>query len=307
MNKIKAIFKFIIIILILIILFKYSIILKKSVIEGINLWLYNIFPSLFIMFILNDIIINLNLMQFLNNIISPLFNKIFNLNNYSCLAFILSIFSGTPSAAFILKEMINSNKISIEDANKLISFTFFVNPLFLYNILSLSFSKITIIKIIISHYLANIIIGLLIRKKETKKINLSLNNNSKSSFFKIIPQSIIKSSNILLMILGTIIFYMIISNLVINLFNLPNYLNVILKGLLEISQSLNILPLLQIKTFIKEIITLAIISFGGLSIHTQVFSIIDNTKIKYQNFLIARCLHIIISINLYSIITNIPC
>ena len=161
MNKLKNIFTIILLSIIIYILFKYNSILNTSVIDAVNLWITKVFPSLFIMFIINDIIINTNILNHLTKIINPIFNKIFNTTGNSFEVFLLSIFSGTPSSAFIIKEMFANNKITLESANKLISFTYFSNPLFLYNILNATFNKYITFKIILIHYLSNLIIGLL--------------------------------------------------------------------------------------------------------------------------------------------------
>lgn len=302
MNKIKNYFLIIILFLFIFLLFKYNYIINKSVIDSVNLWLTKVFPSLFIMFIINDIIINTDILNSITTVFNPLFNKIFNTNNNSFEAFLLSLFSGTPSSSFILKEMINNNKIDINSANKLISFTYFSNPLFLYNILNNTFNKHITFKIIIIHYLSNIFIGVLYRNKNTFNNNL-LNNNiiKKESSITILPKSIKKSIDTLIMILGTITFYMILTNLLLNIFKLNNIGIVILKGIFEITQSLNILNTLNCISIIKELLALSIISFGGLSIHTQVLSIISDTKISYKNFFYGRILHILISTITYII------
>ena len=105
------------------------------------------------------------------------------------------------------------------------------------------------------------------------------------------------------MILGTITFYMIISNYLLKIISLNIFGEVILRGILEITQSLNILTNLNILSIIKEIIALSIISFGGLSIHTQILNIISDTNIKYQNFFSGRILHVLLSTNIYFFIT----
>lgn len=302
MNKIKKYSLTFLIFTIIILLFKYNYILQKSVIDGVTLWLTKVFPSLFIMFILNDLIINLDILNSLTKLINPIFNKIFKTTGNCSDVFMLSIFSGTPASAFIIKEMLNTNQITINDANKLISFTFFSNPLFLYNILQLSFNKYITFKIIIIHYLSNLIIGLIFRNKNIIKDNylyLKNTNNNAKNIFLLLPKAIKKSIETLLIILGTIIFYMIITNLIMKILPQNNYLEITIKGILEITQSLNILPTLNSKSIIKETIAIAIISFGGLSIHTQTLSIINDTKIKYKNFLIGRILHTLISTNTY--------
>ena len=302
MNKFKKYFLTFLLIILIIILFKYNYILQTSVLSGVALWLHNVFPSLFIMFILNDLIINLDLLNGLNKLINPLFNKIFKTTGNSSNVFLLSLISGTPSSAFILKEMIRENKIGIKDANKLIAFTYFSNPLFLYNILSLSFNKYITFKIIIIHYITNFFIGLFFRTKGENDNNFSFSpykTSQNNNLFIILPKSIKKSLDTLIMILGTIVFYMIITNLIIEIIPLNNIFEIIIKGIIEITQSLKLIPNLNYLSIIKEIIALSIISFGGLSIHTQVLSIISDTKIIYKNFLIGRILHILISISIY--------
>lgn len=294
-KKISLIFLYTFII-ITIILFKYNYILQQSVIDGVNIWLTKLFPTLFIMFILNDLIINLDILKEINRFINPIFNKIFHTSGNSSNVFLLSIFSGTPTSSFIIKEMLANNNISLNDANKLIAYTFFSNPLFLYNILSLSFNKYITIKIISIHYLSNIIIGLIVRNTyQNEKTNITYTNYTKKNVLLLLPNSINKSLNTLIMILGTIVFYMIITNIVSEIFKLNDLNNVLIKGVLEITLTLNIMPILKIKSIIKEILTIGIISFGGLSIHTQVLSIINDTKISYKNFFIGRVLHTLIS------------
>ena len=296
MNKIKKISLIFLIFMLIIYLFKYNHILEYSVINATEIWLTRVFPTLFIMFILNDLIISLDLLSSLNKLINPIFNKIFKVSGNSSNAFLLSIFSGTPSSAFIIKEMLDNKKITITDANKLISFTFFANPLFLFNILSLSFNNTTTIRIILIHYLSNIIIGLLYRNKyEYYSLSYQDNKVNNINVFIKLASAIKKALDNLLMILGTIVFYMIITNLIINIFNFNIIIELLIKGLLEITQALNILNNVNIITIIKEITAISIISFGGLSIHTQVLSIIKNTKINYKNFFLGRILHVLIS------------
>lgn len=300
MNKLKKFFTIFLLFTFIYILFRYNYILNKSVIDAVMLWLTKVFPSLFIMFILNDIIINTNILSEIIKITNPIFNKIFNTTGYSSQAFLLSLFSGTPSSAFIIKEMLNNQTITLDDANKLIGFTYFSNPLFLYNILNITFNKTITLKIIIIHYLSNIIIGLIYRRKNVSNSKLyHSQNESNKNIFLIISNSTKKSLNTLLMILGTITFYMIITNLIVNIFNLPIFLEIIIKGFLEITQCLNILNQLNTISIIKEIIAISIISFGGLSIHSQVSSLISDTKINYNNFFNSRLLHVFISIIIY--------
>lgn len=259
-------------------IFRYNDVVTLSSLKALELWRVKLFPSLFIMFIINDLIINTEIFKFKNN---------------NTLAFSLSLFSGTPTNAYIIKELYINNKISLNSANRLLLYIYFSNPLFLYNILSSMFNKTIVIKLIIIHYISNFIISLFVKKEITynnkiDQINLKIT--------KVLEQSIKKSINTLLMILGTVTFFMIISNLIVKLFSLNTYLEILIKGVLEITQSLNELAAISLNSKLKQLLALIIISFGGISIHMQVYSILSETKINYKSFLKGRIFQTLISI-----------
>ena len=93
--------------------------------------------------------------------------------------------------------------------------------------------------------------------------------------------------NTLIIILGVITSCLIITNLL----NIKPPFN----GILEITQGLKYISNINNSLLIKTIITTFLISFGGFSIHAQVFSILNNKKIKYIPYLLSRLTHGIIS------------
>ena len=86
-----------ILVLIFLVFKNYSIVLSSSI-KAINLWLYKVFPYLFIMIILNDTLINLN------------FESLFKNKSVYCL--IASLFSGSPTSAIIIGNLYKQNKSS---------------------------------------------------------------------------------------------------------------------------------------------------------------------------------------------------
>ncbi len=269
--------------------------ISTVIMDATNLFLKKVFVSLFPMFILNDLLISLNIPYYFYKIFHKSFLKLFKTNGISAYVFIMSLISGTPSQAIILSELVSSKKISIEEANHYLYFTYFSNPLFLYTMLSFLFQVNIVLKIIIIHYISNLLIAFLVRNKAPKVTNnmLSYNHNSICST---IVLSIKKSMNTLLMILGTIVFYMLFAYVLTNLLPMNAIINTSLKGLLELTSGLHALSSIKIVSEIKEIIAIAIISFGGLSIHTQIRGILEETSITYKNFFIGRILQTIISV-----------
>ena len=279
----------------IILIFKNNKEIANIIINATNLFFKKVFVSLFPMFILNDILIHLNIPYYFYKVFNKLFIKVFHTNGLGAYVFIMSLISGTPSNAYILKELVINNKLSSEEASHFLMFTYFSNPLFSIVMLSTIFPYNTTIKIIIIHYISNLLIAFLMRKKAPKITNINL-QKEKNSSKNILIKSINKSMNTLLMILGSIIFYMLLTYIVTFPILKNHLLKTILSGFLEITNGLNNLIYLETYSKIKEIIAISIISFGGLSIHTQIKSILEDTKINYSSFLKGRIIHVIVSI-----------
>ena len=239
-----------------------------------------IFPSLFIFFIISSILINYGFVELISKIFGKLFRFLFNINNYQSYIFIMSMLSGLPSNAKYIKELLDSELIEENDANHILLFSHFANPLF---ILFMGLNKPYLI--ILAHYLPNIIIGLFIRGFKSSHKTNKINHVSKP-FNKLLSDSITSSFNTLLMVLGLIIIFNIIGNLT-NSF--------ILKYILEMSSSVNYITTINISDKLKAMLVSGILSFGGICVHMQVMSILNNKKIRYTPYLLARLLHFCMS------------
>lgn len=284
----------------IILIFFFLIFIKKDIMyitiyKTTIIWFKNIVPNLFPMFIITSLIIESNLIINICNIFGKFFKKIFNTSIYGFFVFFLSLFTGCPSNAKYLLDLKNNDLITDSEINKLILYTTNYNPLLIMSLLSQYLDKKYILKIIFILIITNIILGLLVRNKPVTLIN----NNYKKK--KINISSIIKNTtDTLLMILGTLIFFNIIINLLpTNNLILKNLLN----GLLEITTALNSLKNISLNNNLLSIIVLIYLSFGGLSIHVQIQSILPN--IKYKEYLSYRLLAIFISLGLY-FISSIP-
>jgi len=262
------------VIFITILIFKNSVIINTNIIFASELFIKKIFPSLFPMFLLSSILINLNIIKYFDFFFIKITNFIFKINNNLSYILIMSLISGFPSSAKIAKEMYDKNIISKKNIQKILLFTHFANPLFIFAMIDKN-AKL----ILFAHFLSNFIIGICTRNflvdNSEKKIKLSNHDNLISSIFNSINNSI----STLLFIFGTITTFYIISSVI----NLP-----IFKILLELSQGLNYIIFLNINDLYKTILCGGLISFGGICIHFQVYGILSELKIKYWPYLIAR-------------------
>ena len=282
----------------------------NSVNFSLNIFKNNIFPSLFPFFVLSNILIKCGLPEFMGNLFKGVMNRVFKIKGVCAFIFFMSIISGNPANAKYTRELYLDGKINKYEATKILCFTCFSNPLFILGTVSLLFlnNKDIGLLILLCHYLGNLFIGLGMRgyhpsKREKEKISLSkaidemhLKRISiKESFGEIITNSLISSIDTLLLILGVITMCLVITTIIDNNLNLNSIFQSVLNGFVEMTQGLKYISLEAIPLKLKCVLTVMILSFGGLSVHMQIMGILSDTDIKYLPFLCARVCHAIIS------------
>ena len=278
----------------------------NSVEFSFSIWKGSIFPSLFPFFIVSEILINYGFVELISEIFKPFMNKVFKVNGAGAFIFIMSLISGFPSSAKYVREIYKKGLIDEKEGTKILMFTHFSNPLFILGTISLTFlnNKEVGFLILIVHYLPNIIIGLIIRNlypSENENNNFSFNNifkimnKKQKSFGEILSIAIKDTINTLLLILGTVTIFLIITTIINNIINITPYYQAILNGTIEMTQGLKYISILDLPLKIKTIISVMFISFGGISVHMQIISILSDTKIKYFPYLVTRVIHALIS------------
>lgn len=278
----------------------------NSVEFSFSIWKSSIFPSLFPFFIISEILINYGFVELVSEIFKPVMNKLFKVNGSGAFVFIMSLISGFPSSAKYIREIYKKGLIDEKEGTKILMFTHFSNPLFILGTISLTFlnNKEVGLLILIAHYLTNIIIGLIIRNlypSKNENNNFSFNNvlkimnKKQKSFGEILSTATKDTINTLLLILGTVTIFLIVTTIIDNMINITPYYQAILNGTIEMTQGLKYISILDLPLKVKTIISVMFISFGGISVHMQIISILSDTKIKYFPYLVARVIHALIS------------
>ncbi len=262
--------------------------------NSVSLFFKRVFPTLFPMFIINDLMIYANIPYYFYLVFNKLFTKLFHIRGIGAYIMFMSLISGTPTSGYLIKNLYLNKIISLEEANHYLYFTYFANPLFLSLILSLSFKASIVLKIILIHYLSNIIIAFLMRKKAPVN-NIGEIKRENNTLSTTLIKSIKRAISTLLVVLGTIAFYVLLTYIITNILPLNPTLKVLLSGFLEITNGLNNLGSLSILPKLKEIMAIIIISFGGLSINTQIKAILEDTPLDFKCFLKGRIIQAIIS------------
>ena len=249
--------------------------IKDQTIYILKISINNIIPILFPTLILSNIIFSSN--------IPYLINKYLKINPI----YILSIISGSPTNAYILK---NNNK----DITKHLSLTNYPSLIFIYNYLLLIFNKRIAIILILLNILSNIILYFVIKPSKLNQPNIN-----KISLIQLITSSISSASTTIISIIATCIFYAILPTSLIN----NTYLKSLLLSITEITSSLNNISIINIPLNIKLLFTIITISTTGLCIQTQILNITNNINIK--EYIKNRLLHLAIYLSLTYIIIHL--
>ena len=272
---------------------------------SLNIWITSLLPALFPFFIVSDILINYDVIKYFPKVIRNSIKYLFNVSDNGLAIILLSMLSGFPSNARNIKNMYLDKKITKEEGEHLLYFTHFSNPMFILGTIPLILNSNKISKyILISHYLANIILGICLRKyNRVNDSNTSNYKEDKHNFGLVLTTSIRKSLDSVLGILGTLTVFLIISTLLINCFNLDNTSSLLIKSILELTSGLKELGSYNLLDKYLFIISSCILSFGGLSVHMQVINELVDTDISYKNYFIGRILQVVLSLGISYLIS----
>lgn len=260
----------------------------KSILDYTNLFITKLFPTNFVFFMLSTILIDQGLIELINNKLK--------LNGSIFYVTIMSILSGIPSGSKYTKDLLEKDLISTKTANYLLAFTHFPNPMFVLNTVTILLNKTIALKILISLILSNLIIALIF--KPSKKEVITINDSPSKDFSESLSKAIIDSLKVILIIYGASVFFYLITVIINKYLTLNVLSHVLLNGIFDLTKGLFSISLLSNK-LLKSLLIIIFFSFGSLSIHIQIKSIITNTSLKYKYFILGRLLQILFATILF--------
>ena len=266
------------------------------------LFFEKVFICTFPFIILSDILIYFDYHIFLKNTIGKLFSKLFNIDPNTSIVIILSLLTSLPANSIYIKNMLDNKLIDMNEANKLLTFTYFPSLSFVFGVIG--FSLYNNLKIGLILYLNcliyNFLIGIYLRKEKFGSVNTKIEN--KNSLMNTIKDSIVKAISSCSLILGNLIIFIILINLLNKYITFNEIFTTFVGGLLELTSGVINIYNLDINLAMKLTLTSFILNFSSLSIIFQSISILDGYKINIKKILIIKLIFSIISTLLFFII-----
>lgn len=301
--------------------------------ESFMLWVNNVVPSLLPFFICIEILKKTNFLKIVGKALNPIMYPIFNVPGCGAFALTMGIASGYPVGAKVASDLYKENLCNKIEAERLIAFTNSSGPLFIIGSIGTGLfldAKIGLL-LFLTHFLANLTVGILFRfykrSLQTTPIISQVSAKTKNyanltfkNLGKVMGEAIQSSISTLLLIAGYIVFFAVLSNVLVNsgissifircIEKFLGLINISIKlsdgiftGILEITNGINKISKLNNISYIESLpIVALILGFGGFSVHMQVASIISEAKLSLKPYLIGKLMQgILASIYTYLI------
>ncbi len=265
----------------LIFILTYPSLIKDNIISSCLLFVTIVMPSFLPMYLIGNLLMNSKLISL---ILYPLLKKIFHFENQnSCSIYLLSLIMGNPTTSILIDKAIKSNSISLYEGRRLMNFTFFMNPLFIFNVCDKQLS----VPIITGSVFTSIIIAYL--SKTTSSYSYIETTLVKNSMWNILEKAPTTLLNILILMIVVCII-----KTPLTLLNQNNLIVKYLGDLLEISTGLISVIKYSLPQHILIILLCILINSNGFCLFMQTIQV--SPFITFKSLLIKRLISTIISI-----------
>ncbi len=311
------------ILFIIVIVYQPAIVFKSSL-EGLKVWWEIVLPSLLPFFVASEILIKLGFVHFIGILLEPVMRFFFNVPGSGGFVLVMGLVGGAPINGLLTTQLLKKRLCTKSEAERLLCFTNFATPLFMISAVAVGMLKHPELGLIIAgtHYLANIIIGLVLRFYRRNEIGTGYRSNSlsiKNAFVTMISyqrQQKITVSTLLndavtasVLKLLNIGGFIILFSVIIHLFTQSGLLDLIAAGfallMIPLGFSKEIMPAIASGLFettigsiiaseatveeLQKIIAIGLmLGWSGLSVHAQVSSMVAKTEINLRLFFMAR-------------------
>lgn len=297
-------------------------------IGGAKLFFYAVFPSLFPFLVISNLIISFGGIQIYSRLLGSAICKPLGLPKQCSLVLLVSMFCGYPLGARYAAELYEQNFIDHKTFQRLLNIATNGSPLFIIGTVGTtmlghaSFGYI----LIMSNILSCIIMGLILPNRYRIKVpNIDTKNAKKPQHNKInlgnslkialedatktcisIGSFVIMFSVLTSIIKGNVYFDTALKY-VSNVTSLPiEILQSFTVGILEVTNGCNIVSASSLSINIKLIVCSFLIAFSGLSITSQVYSLIYKFNVSIKKYTALKVLQGIISSFITLVLCNLP-
>lgn len=292
----------------------------KSVKNTTELFLSNVFPSLFPFILFTEITLKTGIISEISKYLSFI-PKIFKVSSNCAMPILLGYLCGFPSGAKAIDTMLGNKQITRNDASILASFVNNCSPIFILTTVGISMmGNITIgIILLIAHFLSSLLIGIVYSRihytniiHEKNSFSISYVENSckrgekeivflpNMTKFEILQKSMLNTFITLGYILGFMVIFNLLADITYACISSSNlikntYILDILSGMFEVTRGVKSISH-HAEYFNNILVASFLLGFSGLSVIFQIKSCFRNLNISVTRLITYKCLHGILSV-----------
>ncbi|MCY6483987.1 sporulation integral membrane protein YlbJ [Clostridium aestuarii] len=264
----------------------------NSALNGCKLFIKSVFVSLFPFLVLINIMLSYNAVDIYSKFFGKFLCKPLKLPENCSVVLIVSILCGYPLGAKYACELYNKNSINFSTCERLISIASNPSPLFVIGTVGTSMLNNSFLGVLllVSCYISCFLTGLLLSPTNTNHLNkktLCKNNQNNKNIGEILKTSIDNALSTSLSIGGFVVFFSVLTVITKNniifdivltklsiLLHIPEcIIKSFCLGILEITNGCSLISAGDFSITLKIILISFLLSFGGISITGQVYSI----------------------------------
>lgn len=289
-------------------IFIYPSITYNGALSGLNLWLFNILPTMLPCLIITDMLKKINGIYIISIFPAKILTPLLGISSVSSYAILGGLICGYPLGAKLICDLYSNRNIDKHEAEYLLTFSNNPGPIFIStyifnNLLNNKYKTIGFITIYTSIFLTALAYNINFRKKFSHK-NIKNTSTTKliASSIENIDNSIYNSFYIIIKIGGYIILFSLIASIINYFFTEKTVISAMTIGLFEMTNGIFSVSQLNCQTFIKMALMCSLSILGGICTTLQTYSIIHDYNLSIKKYVISKLLTTVISICIFALI-----
>lgn len=267
--------------------------------EAMDMCFGIIVPTLFPFFVCSGLLIYSGFCETLSKVFSVCMRPLFCVSPMGASAFVLGIVSGYPIGAITAGELYKNSYITKTEAERLLAFCNNSGPLFI--LCSVGVAMYSNIKygiiLYVCHIIASVITGVIFRfyKHNDYMSPKTIMTSDKRSVGTIFSISLNNAITNMLTVCGAVVFFSVISRILVSHLPLNNTLYALTMSLLEFVSGTKAISALGIDMGTKLVLTAFVVGFAGLSVHLQVLSSVAKYELSLLPYVLGKLVHGLLS------------
>ncbi len=268
--------------------------------NGLLLWFHNVVPSILPFIILSNLIVRLNIAGQISKFFYPVLGKLLHVSYEGCYPVVIGFLSGLPIGAKSTADLVEEEKISLREGQFLMGMCNNASPMFIIGYIAITQLKLPGSKYALFAIIyGSAIIGALLYRRfflgKASRLPLDVpvhkpNKKARSErfTFQLLDQSIMNGFEIITRIGGYIILFSILAQIIKEIGPQANFIKAFFMGILEITTGISQICGSSLDLPAKIVLVSVLTSFGGLSAAAQTKSVLGDTGLSIQAYLMTK-------------------